>query len=173
MLTPPDMDLAHFIVRRAQRSVYLIDGLRRALDDFGRPDLVAVLDLVGEDARQVLRAGEQHLAQRRSAKSTACSTIQAQWPISPGSISSTAVGGGGSSPTASRAIGDAPSNSHPSFTFRAWARLERLPCLGMPSFLSHAETCWAFLPIACAKSDWVHPRRPLARAIRWPSVSNV
>lgn len=60
--------LAIFVLRRAQRSVYLIEGLRRALHDLGRPDLVAVLDLVAEDAAEAQKASQDFIAAQRRSK---------------------------------------------------------------------------------------------------------
>ena len=45
------LDLARQVARRAQRSIYLLEGLRCALEDLGRDDLVAMLDLVNQDAQ--------------------------------------------------------------------------------------------------------------------------
>lgn len=45
-------ELADFVFHRAQRSVYLIEGLRHALADLKRPDLLAMLELVMQDAAQ-------------------------------------------------------------------------------------------------------------------------
>jgi hypothetical protein len=45
------LELARQVARRAQRSIYLLQGLRSALKDMGREDLVAVLDLVDQDAQ--------------------------------------------------------------------------------------------------------------------------
>ena len=43
-------EFARLVLRRAQRSLYLLDGLRQALEDLDRPEIAAVLDLVREDA---------------------------------------------------------------------------------------------------------------------------
>lgn len=51
-------ELAGFVFHRAQRSVYLIEGLRHALEDLGRPDLIAMLELVLQDASQAKAASE-------------------------------------------------------------------------------------------------------------------
>lgn len=45
------LDLARQVARRAQRSIYLLEGLRSALEDLGRDDLLAMLDLVEQDAQ--------------------------------------------------------------------------------------------------------------------------
>ena len=53
--------LARLVSRRAQRSIYLLDGLRHALEDLDRPEFVAVLDLVREDASAARLASERVL----------------------------------------------------------------------------------------------------------------
>lgn len=45
------IELARQVARRAQRSIYLLEGLRSALEDLGRDDLLAMLDLVEQDAQ--------------------------------------------------------------------------------------------------------------------------
>jgi hypothetical protein len=59
-------ELAGFVFHRAQRSVYLLEGLRHALADLGRPDLIAVLDLVHQDASQAKEASSRFLEVRAS-----------------------------------------------------------------------------------------------------------
>ncbi len=54
-------ELARLVSRRAQRSLYLLDGLRQALEDLDRPEFVAVLDLVREDAAAAHQASTRLL----------------------------------------------------------------------------------------------------------------
>ncbi len=54
-------ELARLVSRRAQRSIYLLDGLRQALEALDRPEYVAVLDLVREDAAAAHLASERLL----------------------------------------------------------------------------------------------------------------
>ena len=54
-------ELARLVSRRAQRSLYLLDGLRQAIADLDRPEYLAVLDLVREDADAARAASEQVL----------------------------------------------------------------------------------------------------------------
>ena len=71
-------ELADFVFHRAQRSVYLIEGLRHALADLKRPDLIAMLDLVLQDASQAKEASQlvlQQLTLRQSMR--ALSDLQA------------------------------------------------------------------------------------------------
>ncbi len=55
------IELARLVSRRAQRSLYLLDGLRRALEDLDRPDIAEVLELVRQDARDAYVATERFL----------------------------------------------------------------------------------------------------------------
>lgn len=62
-------ELADFVFHRAQRSVYLIEGLRHALADLKRPDLLAMLELVMQDAAQAQdasRAAMEHSKRERA-----------------------------------------------------------------------------------------------------------
>ena len=52
-------ELARLVSRRAQRSLFLLDGLRQAFEAFDRPEFVAVLDLVREDAAAARVASER------------------------------------------------------------------------------------------------------------------
>jgi len=54
--------LAPFVLNRAQRSLYLISSLRQALGDLGRPDLIAILDLIHQDASQAQEASKHEMA---------------------------------------------------------------------------------------------------------------
>ena len=58
-------EFARLVLRRAQRSLYLLDGLRQALEDLDRPEIAAVLDLVREDAAAAKSASDTHLRAAR------------------------------------------------------------------------------------------------------------
>ncbi|WLT30069.1 hypothetical protein [Geothrix sp. PMB-07] len=47
-------EFAEFVFQRAQRSGYLLESLRHALADLGRPDLIAILDLVNQDTFKIM-----------------------------------------------------------------------------------------------------------------------
>lgn len=49
------------ISQRMQRSMYLLPGLRKALQDLGHPELVPILDLVEEDTGWTKEFGERYL----------------------------------------------------------------------------------------------------------------
>lgn len=53
--------LARLVHRRAQRSLFLLDGLRQALEALDRPEYVAVIDLVVEDAAAAHQASQRLL----------------------------------------------------------------------------------------------------------------
>ena len=61
-------ELARLVSRRAQRSIYLLDGLRQALEALDRPEYVAVLDLVREDAAAAHLASERLLDQEATGR---------------------------------------------------------------------------------------------------------
>ena len=56
------LELARLVSKRAQRAIYLLDGLRQALEDLDHPEFVAVLDLVREDATASHDAASRLLA---------------------------------------------------------------------------------------------------------------
>ena len=62
-------DLAKYVLRRVQRSSYLLGAMRQALGDLGRPDLVAVLDLALQDANESQAACEHARIARRQSRS--------------------------------------------------------------------------------------------------------
>jgi len=63
------LNLAHFVASRAHLSIHLVAGLKGALRDLGRPDLVAVLDLIGRHAKESHVACMASLAVQKQEKS--------------------------------------------------------------------------------------------------------
>lgn len=68
MPSPQETDFAHQVVRLAHRSLCAAVGLRHGLLESDRHDLVALLDLIEQDAQQALRRGKQVIADRRQAR---------------------------------------------------------------------------------------------------------
>ena len=63
-----ESDLARFVARRAHLSTHLLDGLRGAIGDLGRPDLVQVVDLVRRNMDEAYSACAAVVDARRLAK---------------------------------------------------------------------------------------------------------
>lgn len=58
-------ELATYVIRRMQRSGYLMKAVHQALGDLKRLDLTAILDLAIQDASEALVACQQVVATRR------------------------------------------------------------------------------------------------------------
>lgn len=63
-----ESNLAQYVASRAHLSMHLVAGLRAALKDLGRQDLVAVLDLIGRHAKEAHAACAARLAVQKQEK---------------------------------------------------------------------------------------------------------
>ena len=61
-------NLARYVASRAHTSIHLLGGLRGALRDLGRRDLVAILDLIARHAKEAHTACIEQLATQKQEK---------------------------------------------------------------------------------------------------------
>ena len=63
---PPDQALTTVVFERASRSIHLLEGMKEALVNLDQPALLAIADMVHDDALSARRAVQQIQERRRA-----------------------------------------------------------------------------------------------------------